>query len=265
MTTQKLASISLFLIFSLLIAFTNADATVHDISGTVTDDSNYNKAEFTVGPDDQKYYFKYTFTTTPASRIGAFRFDFDQFDTASVNNEVLCTFVDDTTADSQIVSALDSVTKDTSACIGTFKEDGIFDGIFEYDKSKKRLAILLKTASELSANVNVYVRNKETTLSVNEQEVNDFAKYSLIPYTIHISHFRTSASKILFYSKTRDMQMYYVEGSTPYPERLFFGNIMSVYTNPEMVRQKYKNADTMILLTRPLMLKSPWENLSNFK
>ena len=257
MTTQKLASISLFLIFSLLIAFTNADATVHDISGTVTDDSNYNKAEFTVGPDDQKYYFKYTFTTTPASRIGAFRFDFDQFDTASVNNEVLCTFVDDTTADSQIVSTLDSVTKDTSACIGTFKEDGIFDGIFEYDKSKKRLAILLKTASELSANVNVYVRNKETTLSVNEQEVNDFAKYSLIPYTIHISHFRTSASKILFYSKTRDMQMYYVEGSTPYPERLFFGNIMSVYTNPEMVRQKYKNADTMILLTRPFNAEEP--------
>ena len=51
--------------------------------------------------------------------------------------------------------------------------------------------------------------------------------------------------------------MYYAEGSASYPERLFFGNIMSVYTNPEMVRQKYKNADTMILLTRPFDAEEP--------
>ena len=257
MTNQKLASISLFLIFSLLITFSCADSTVHEINSAVSDDTNYKKAEISIASDDTKYYFKYSFTTAPASRIGAFRFDFDQFDTASINNEVLCTFVEESATDSQIITALDSITKDTSACIGTFKEDGIFDGIFKYDQSKKKLAILLKTASELSANVNVYVRTQETTLSVNEQEVNDFAKYSLIPYTVHISHFRTSASKILFYSKTRDMQMYYVEGSAPYPERLFFGNIMSVYTNPEMVRQKYKNADTMILLTRPFDAEEP--------
>jgi hypothetical protein len=257
MTNQKLASISLFLIFSLLITFSCSDSTVHEINSAVSDDTNYKKAEISIASDDQKYYFKYSFTTAPASRIGAFRFDFDQFDTASINNEVLCTFVEESATDSQIITALDSITKDTSACIGTFKENGIFDGIFKYDQSKKKLAILLKTASEISANVNVYVRTQETTLSVNEQEVNDFAKYSLIPYTVHISHFRTSASKILFYSKTRDMQMYYVEGSAPYPERLFFGNIMSVYTNPEMVRQKYKNADTMILLTRPFDAEEP--------
>ena len=75
--------------------------------------------------------------------------------------------------------------------------------------------------------------------------------YSLVPVTIIISHFREKASKVLFYSYTRELQMYYTEEETPYPERLFFGNIMSVYTNPNMVRQKYKNADTMVLITKP--------------
>ena len=73
----------------------------------------------------------------------------------------------------------------------------------------------------------------------------------MIPFVIHISQFREKASKILFYSKTRDMQMYYVEGDAPYPERLFFGNVMSVYTNPNMVRQKYHNANIMTLIVNP--------------
>ena len=265
MTKQKLKSISLFLIFSLLISFSKSDSTVHSITETVSDDSNYNKAEFSVLPDDDMYYFKYPFTTTPASMIGAFRFDFDQFDTTALNNEVFCTFVDASTGDSLIISALDSVTKNTSVCIGAFSENGIFDGIFKYDESKKVFAILLKTTGELSAKVTAYVRNKETTLSDNEQEVNDYAKYSLIPYTIHISNFRPYASKILFYSKTRDMQMYYKEGTAPYPERLFFGNIMSVYTNPDMVRQKYKNADTMTLLTRPFDSEEQMEEQFQFQ
>ena len=257
MINKKLSIISLFLIFSLLIAFAQTDSTVYSITGTISDDSNYNKADFSIAIDDDTYYFQYPFTITPASRIGAFRFEFDQFDTGSINNQVFCTFVDASATDSQIISALASITKDTSVCIGAFKESGIFDGIFKYDQQKKKLAIMLKTTGTLSARVSVYVRNKETTLSVNEQEVNDYAKYSLIPYTIHVSHFRSYASKVLFYSKTRDMQMYYVEGNSPYPERLFFGNIMSVYTNPEMVRQKYKNADTMILLIRPFYMEEP--------
>ena len=216
-------------------------------------------------PDDNVYYFKYPFTSTPASRIGAFRFDFNQFDTTALNNEVFCSFVDASATDSQIISDLDSVTKDTSVCIGAFNQNGIFDGIFKYDETQKVFAILLKTKGELSATVSVYVRNKETMLSANEQEVNDYAKYSMIPYTIQISNFRSYASKILFYSKTRDMQMYYKEGTAPYPERLFFGNIMSVYTNPEMVRQKYKNADTMILLTKPFNIQELFEEQFQFQ
>ena len=43
-------------------------------------------------------------------------------------------------------------------------------------------------------------------------------------------------------------------GSNKYPTKLFEGNILSVYTNPNMVRQKYQNASKMTVLVEPLGL-----------
>ena len=76
--------------------------------------------------------------------------------------------------------------------------------------------------------------------------------HSLVANTINISDFRQYASKILFYSSTNELQMYHVEGDATYPEKLFSGNVLLVYTNPNQVRQKDKNANTMVLLSRPL-------------
>ena len=256
MLNQKMPLLFSLLIFSFLFTFISSQ-TVYSISESVPDDSDYNRATFQVDSSSENYYLKYSFSTTPTSRIGAFRFDFSAFDTASMQNQVLCTFVDASASDSTIVNELNKITKEKSACIGAFKNYGKYDGIFEYDKTKKLFVILLKTTGELESEVSAYVRTKETFLSVSEEKVLDYAKYSMIPFVIHISQFREKASKILFYSKTRDMQMYYVEGDAPYPERLFFGNVMSVYTNPNMVRMKYKNAETMILLTRPFDMEEP--------
>ncbi|MBO6243522.1 MAG: hypothetical protein J6O41_03010, partial [Clostridia bacterium] len=243
--------ISLFLIFSTLITISKGVSVVHEISEAISVDINYKKAEFTVDPEEQNYYFKYSFSAIPSSRISAFRFDFDQFTQTALNNEVFCTFVDETALDSEIINALDSLTQETSACIGTFKESGIFDGIFKHDQTKTKFAILLKNHGEFSANARVYVRWKETNLTAVEQEVKDVELYSMIPRTLHIPQFREKgAAKILLYSKTRELQMYHVEGNSPYPERVLFGNIMSIYTNPNMVRQKYNNAIIMVLLSR---------------
>jgi hypothetical protein len=44
--------------------------------------------------------------------------------------------------------------------------------------------------------------------------------------------------------------MFYA-GNDPFPDSLFSGNILSVYTNPNMVRQKYHNANIMTLLVSP--------------
>ena len=77
--------------------------------------------------------------------------------------------------------------------------------------------------------------------------------YSLVPFTIDIQKFRDlPKSKILFYCYSRVLQMYHAESDSPYPEQLFSGNVLSVYTNPNMVRQKYHNAMIMTLLVNPM-------------
>lgn len=48
------------------------------------------------------------------------------------------------------------------------------------------------------------------------------------------------------------MQMFYITDSNPKPVTLFTGNIMMVYTNEELIKQKYQGATTMILLTDAL-------------
>jgi hypothetical protein len=48
------------------------------------------------------------------------------------------------------------------------------------------------------------------------------------------------------------MQMFYIDTNENAPVSLFTGNIMLVYTNEELVKQKYHGATTMILLTDAL-------------
>jgi len=266
MRNNHLPLIDLFLIFSILIIISNGASIVHDISEEVLSDSNYKKADITIDPEEQNYYFKYSFNTIPSSRISAFRLEFDQFDSKSLTNEVFCTFVDESASDSETINTLDSLTQDTSACIGAFKENGIFDGIFKHTQTKTKFAILLKNYGEFSAKARVYVRYKETNLTAIEQEVTEGELYSIIPYTLHIPQFREKgASKILLYSRTRELQMYYVEGNSTYPERILFGNIMPIYTNPNMVRQKYNNAIIIVLLTRPFDAEDPVGEIFQFQ
>ena len=165
-------------------------------------------------------------------------------------NKVFCTFVDESTSDEKLIEELGLLTEDTSACVGKFNEKGIFDGIIKHDSSKTKLGIYLFTRGVIQFTARVFLRTTEKFLSVSEGRVTEDENYSLVPFTVTISDFREYASRILFYSYTRELQMYYVETDSPYPEKLFSGNVLSVYTNPNMVRQKYHNANTMILLTR---------------
>ena len=224
---------------------------VLEINEAVQDNDNYKKKEFDFDSQTLNHYFKYNVDQIPASKVSAFRFEFDKFNELSREmNKVFCTFVESGTSDEDLVNTVNLLTNTTSSCIGAFNENGVYDGIIKHDESKKKLAIYLVTLGHIDFTGRVYLRVKEKQLEVNEKTVMEDESYSLVPFTIIISHFRDYASKILLYSYTRELQMYYTEESTPYPEKLFFGNIMSVYTNPNMVRQKYKNADTMVLLTK---------------
>ena len=238
------------IIFSQCLISINSDD-VYEINEAVLGNENYKKAEFEGYEKKLNYYFKYNVEKVPISRISAFRFEFDQFDIQSKErNKVYCTFVDSDTTDEDLIEAVRLIDNTTTSCVGAFKESGFYDGIIKHDESKKKLVIYLVALGNFNFTARVYLRINEKNLSVNEQTIMEDESYSLVPFTIIISHFREQASKILFYSYTRELQMYYKEENTPYPERLFFGNILSVYTNPNMVRQKYKNADTMVLLTK---------------
>ena len=173
---------SIFLIFSILVSLC-ASQTVYPISTAVSDDSNYTKGVFKAAIGEGNFYLKYSFSTTPTSRIGAFRISFNSFPEGSSNPEILCTFVAESASDSDIITELNKITADTSACIGDYHdyEIGVYDGIFEYDQSKKKFVILIKTTGELDSETEVYVRNKDTLLEVKEQNVNDYSKYSIIP------------------------------------------------------------------------------------
>ena len=143
MQSKKLFSINFFLLYSFLILFITSQTTVYPISEIVSDDPNYNKASFKVSSSSDNYYFKYSFATIPESRIGAFRFDFDQFDSKE-NKAVICSFFEESVSDEELISTLDSLALDKNACKGDFNNIGIFDGIFEYDKTKKKIRNFIK-------------------------------------------------------------------------------------------------------------------------
>ena len=237
----------IFLLFSLLFISINS-AEIIEIKNTLNSDYKY--ASFSSEATTLNHFFKYTITNIPSSRVGAFRIDFNNFNQLSLQNLVFCTFVDDSATDTELEEKLRQTTAEDTTCVGSFNQNGKFDGIIEYDTTKKKLGIYLVAKGAISFQASVYIRTTEKFLSVGEQQVKIEELYSLIPFTVVISDFRDSASRILFYSYTRELQMYYVEESTPYPEKLFSGNVMSVYTNPNMVHQKYHDANYMVLLTR---------------
>ena len=138
MINQKITFLSIFLIFSQLISSINTDSTVYPISESVKDDSNYNKAEFQIEDAESFFCFKYSVSSVPSSRIGAFRFDLGEI---TKTPEVLCKFLSASSTDAQIISELDALDSDNSACVGGLI-NGVYDGIFKYDETKKLLAFV---------------------------------------------------------------------------------------------------------------------------
>ena len=229
------------------------DESIHNIDEEVSDRLDYKKAEFNSEATDTNHFFKYDIIDMPTSKISAFRIEFDVFsDLAKEKYNVYCTSVSSSTSDADLISTLKQLDDDKSSCVGGFSDFGHYDGIVKHEGTKLKLGIMLISNAGLQFTGRLFFRTKERVLDIEETKPMDAETYSLIPYTVNVTKFRElSKSKILFYSYTRELQMYYVETNSPYPEKLFSGNIMSVFTNPNMVRQKYHGASTMILLTNP--------------
>ena len=226
--------------------------TMHEINQDVEDNPNYKQAVFSFSSADTNQFFKYDNSTLPTSRVSPFRIDFDIFYTEMNDYKVFCTNVESSTSDSVLMDRLRYITITNSSCVDGFRSHAIYDGIVKLDPQKTKLGIVIKTNSGASFTAKLYFRVVERILGTDESRPMEEESLSLVPFTINIPSFRAlDKSKILFYSSTRLLQMYYVETNNPYPEKLFSGNVLSVYTNPNMVRQKYHGASTMTLLVYP--------------
>ena len=227
---------------------------VYEISQDITGDINHKKAEFDFTTSDTNLYFKYQYesSTLPSTLITTFRFEFDSYGTDISNYKIFCVNVPSNTQDSDLINILNKITISESACVDGFKRFSLYDGIVRLDKEKTKLGIVIRESKEgITFTGRINLRIKERILETNELTPKDEETYSLVPYTISITKFRDiETSKILFYSYSRNLQMYYA-GSSQFPDKLFSGNILSVYTNPNMVRQKYHNAYLMTLLVNP--------------
>ena len=133
----------------------------------------------------------------------------------------------------------------------------------------------IKTNSRLVIQI-IYciVGNNDNNLKEYENTINikisgtqfgDFAglfyldeKLSPTPYIINLEEIRKKrinnkyVSKLLIYSNTTKMAMYHLSDNSATPLKLFSGNIMLIYTNPDVIYQKYNNSKEMILITDAL-------------
>ena len=238
------------LIFILLFLCLSAKTiNIYEINEEISGNTNYKKISFESDENTVDHYFTYNVTKIPISRIGAFRVDFDVFNQLSLEkNEVYCTFVDESATD-DLVNKLDEINSKTTSCIGQFNNKGIFEGIIKYEQTKTKLGIHLKANGKIKFTATVYLQIEEQILEIKEQTKEKDEAYSLFPFTLNISEFNKNTPQILLYSN-KELQMYYAESDSSYPEKLFSGNILLIYTDSNMVHQKYHDAYNMVLLTR---------------
>ena len=139
-----LHSFFIFIIFAIFLCSVKSDI-IHDINQNVPGTSDYKTVSFESEESQKDHFFKYTVTTIPKSRIGALRFDFNRFNPESLSNQVLCTFVEQQTSDADLEEALRGLSLKDSACIGKFDSEGKYNGIVEYDTSKKKIRDLFSS------------------------------------------------------------------------------------------------------------------------
>ncbi|MBQ6285511.1 MAG: hypothetical protein IJK67_04305, partial [Bacilli bacterium] len=210
-------------------------------------------------------YLYYDFTRKPLGKIASLKI-------TTVNSKVSkvgCVFTSPTTEDDEMVRLVNkAVLEGTNACIGEMEGDSDgYDALINanYGDENNRLVIQVlyglgekdKKINEDEENNIINIKISGTSLGTNEGKFGTGEKNAPIPYVIDLLDIRDSnpsdyVSKVLLYSNSREMEMFYIDDNSPAPVSLFTGNIMLIYTNEELINQKYHGATTMILITDSL-------------
>ena len=215
--------------------------------------SDHLKADFTfeLTEDVKNIFFKYQSSSSdlPSSLITTFRIVLYKY---TSEYKVFCTNVLSTETDEGLKETLKALKQEDSSCIEVRRGSGYSDAIIRLDKDKTKLGIMIKeNKTGTIYEGRLTLRVKERKLAPDELKIMDADTYTLFPFTVDLPTFRNAgASKVLFYSIYRNLEMFYA-GTSLYPDELFSGNILSVYTNPDMIRMKYNDAKIMTLLLGP--------------
>ena len=231
------------------------DGTIYTIDGDIPGTSEYKTKTITFGSSDTVNYFKYEFKKIPSSDITAFKIDITPFSTTMEGFKVHCTNLATSASETDLKSAFEQIKSDESksTCVHINQMYGYLNSIMKLDSAKPLIGIAVYLKPTASSQVKINLRITEKVLGIDEFKPTIDEQYSMIPITLNTTKFREiPKSKILFYSSTRTLFMYESTSSDNFPTKLFSGNILNVYTNPNMIKQKYHSASIMTLIANPL-------------
>ena len=239
------------------------EGAIYEINEEIKDIDEYKTKTISFASNDTINYLKYDFSSNmPTSLITSFKLNISPYSDTMSTLKIYCTNLENSATDSDIINAIEEIKNDEmkSTCLHIKQNEGTFDTLMKLNITHSMIVIGIYIPASVEVNARINLRIKEKILDIDESKPNIEEFYSIIPVTIDTQIFRNSdknVSKILFYSSTHNLYMY--ESITfNSPIKLFSGNILSVYTNLDMIRQKYHNAKIMTLL--PLKTESSQKN-----
>ncbi len=190
-------------------------------------------------------------------------------------SKVVCILLKSTATPEQMVSEVNKAEKNANnLCVGeTIKDGNGFDALINmknFTNDFTKLVVLVrygigdyeKNQESNDDNIIMNITLRTTGVKVDKEgfEYNEDEQLTYVPYVFDLKEIREMQkenyhSKVLIYSSTRELNMYYLDEGQPV--ELFSGNILMVYTNEDVVKEKYHGATTMILLTNSLSKSNP--------
>ncbi|MBO6243381.1 MAG: hypothetical protein J6O41_02280 [Clostridia bacterium] len=197
--------------------------------------------------------------------------------------KVSCVFVSKYATDSTMISWVNNaMLENNNVCLDIgHNAKNEFNALIKASYSGEKSRLVVQVIYGFGEENNNNEKLKEELITINIRvggyQFGDFTgifsldeKLAPIPYVINLQHIRKKrinnkyVSKLLIYSNTTTMTAHYLSDKSSTPLKLFSGNIMLIYTNPDMIYQKYSNASTMILTTDALKQTTNVINVKNF-
>ena len=245
---------------------------IEEINGKILNKDNYATRLFLKNITSNNYLY-YNFDNKPLGDIASLKiFPASNKEEETPISKISCTFVSKEASNEEMISAVNEAERTfNNICKGdTLQDSNGFNALINtknIEKGFTKLVILIKYKKENNKEkiydnnmMNITIRTTGYKIDKEDYGYNEDERLTLIPYVIDLKEIRQMQkenyySKVLIYSMTRELDIYYIQDNTTI--QLFSGNIMLLYTNEDVIKEKYNGASTMILLTDSLSIKKP--------